>query len=237
MKVAVITPFYQPRQAWLAQCHASVRAQTHPCTHFLVSDGGGENPLKDFSGQFLLLKRNHHDYGDTPRAVATMMAIGQGFDAITYLDDDNWLYPDHVERLVTLHQQTQAPVCTCARELVDLDGTHLGSCVESDGVEFNDTNCYLFTRAAYSALAAWVVKPAPLRGVGHGDFYLWRLLLQTGLKRARQPQATVAYRTTWPGHYTRHQRPVPAGAKPIDLCLRNERYRQTVLAHFQDARG
>ncbi len=236
MRVAVVTPFHKTKLEWLEQCHASVRAQTHPCVHFLVSDGGGPHPLKLFDGQFIELQRNHADWADTPRAVGSTVAMGQGFDAIAYLDDDNWFHPDHVERLVQLHQKTRAPVCTSSRDLHDLEGARLGPCIESNGVEFADTNCYFFSRAAFGLLAAWVIKPQQFRGRGHGDFYLWRLILHRGIGRAHHARATIAYRTTYPVHYKRFRRPVPAGAKSEVRCMDNVKFRQDVLAYFQQLR-
>ena len=32
-----------------------------------------------------------------------MLAIAKGFDALLWLDSDNWFYRDHVETLIELH--------------------------------------------------------------------------------------------------------------------------------------
>src|SRR3990172_6396080 len=97
MRVAVITPYYKAREDWLTRCHESVRAQTHPATHILVADGTPESYVDGWEAQHIVLMKNHGDFGDTPRAVGSVSAIGQGFDAIAYLDADNWYAPEHIE--------------------------------------------------------------------------------------------------------------------------------------------
>ena len=232
MRVAVITPFHRPNIEWLAQCHASVRAQTHACTHIVISDGGGEMPLAGFTGEFLRLDHKHADYGETPRAVATMVAIGEGYDAIAYLDDDNWFEPWHIAKLLVLHQQTGAAICISPSTLHDLDGQPMGPCTESDGLNFTDTNCYLLFRPAFGLLSSWIVKPRQFMGLGHGDFYLWQTLARSGLPRALSDRAGVAYRTSWPIHYHRLGRNPPAGCKPEERGLFYVQLRQQMLDHF-----
>ncbi|MBI2383982.1 MAG: glycosyltransferase [Gammaproteobacteria bacterium] len=215
MRVAVVTPFHRTRPDWLAQCHASVRRQTHACTHILVSDGSGEPPLAEFSGQLVLLGRNHADFGDTPRAVGSMSAIGQGFDAIAYLDADNWYRPEHVATLVALHRSSGAAVCSSARTLHALDGRLLGRCPETDGARFVDTNCLFLTRAAFPAASAWVLMPPEYHVVD--DRWVWAWIRRQGWTTAHTGQPTAAYRTGWPHHYRLFSQPVPDGAKSWDF--------------------
>src|SRR6267142_5946268 len=133
MRIAVVTPFFKPRLDWLQQCHASVRAQTHVCTHILISDGAGSNPVTGVQGQFIELQHNHGDYGDTPRAVGSISALTQGFDAVAYLDADCWYEEGHIASLVELHARTGAAVCTSARKLYDYRDNFLEICPNSDG--------------------------------------------------------------------------------------------------------
>ena len=169
MRVAVVTPTYPRRLDWLAQCHASVRAQTHPCTHILVADGGEPHGLADFDGQFIALHRKHNDYGNTPRTVASLSAAAQGFDAICYLDDDNWYSPNHVETMVALHRQTGASVCSTPRLLYDPQDVLFGKDPQSDGVHLVDTNCYFVAKPAFDMLTVWALVPPEFCYVT--DFY------------------------------------------------------------------
>src|SRR4051794_24560005 len=91
MKIAVITPFHKTPTPWLEQCLVSVARQTVPCTHFLVCDGDEPHDITiPASVKVLRLPDAHRDFGNTPRAIGSVSAISQGFDAIAYLDSDNW---------------------------------------------------------------------------------------------------------------------------------------------------
>ncbi len=122
MRVAVISPYFRTPVEWLIRCHASVRAQDHPCTHILVADGEPQDVVATFAAQHIVLPVRHADYGDTPRAVGGLSAVGQGFDAIAYLDADNWYTRGHVASLIALHERTGAPICVSRRILYHLDG-------------------------------------------------------------------------------------------------------------------
>ena len=128
MRVAVISPYYETPLDWMRQCHESVLAQTHPCVQILVADGVPVDELDAWNAQHIRLPQHHADYGDTPRAVGSMSAIGQGFEAIAYLDADNWFAPEHIESLVRLHEETGADVCLSSRDLHRIDGSRLGPC-------------------------------------------------------------------------------------------------------------
>ncbi len=162
MRVAVVTPCFKPNADWLAQCHDSVRAQSHLCTHFLVFDGPDGEPPENFSGQVIRLHHHHADLGATPRGLASLSAVGQGFDAIAYLDADNWYYPHHIESLVQLHRSSHAPVCTSSIELRALDGSLLGAFPAMDGKRFIDTNIILVARPALWLVTCWALHPPKL---------------------------------------------------------------------------
>jgi glycosyltransferase involved in cell wall biosynthesis len=149
MKVAVVTPYYETPIDWLGQCHRSVKAQTHPCTHFLVSDGKPEEVVEHYDAHHVRLPGPHQDVGNTGRAIGAILAQRQGFDAICFLDADNWYRPDHVASLVALQRRTGAAVCSSSRMIHHLDGALLGACKEVDGEVFVDTNCLLLTRPAF----------------------------------------------------------------------------------------
>ncbi len=231
MRVAVITPLHETRLDWLRQCHASVRAQTHACTHILVSDGGA-NPLGNFQGQHIRLSRSHADYGDTPRAVGSVSAIGQQFDALTYLDADDWYEPRHLETLVDLHRSSGAAVCTMSRKLYTPDGELLGPCIEADGRTFVGTTSLFFTRAAFGLVHLWTLMPADFHA--YDDYWMWQHVLRSGLSRAHSEAGTVAYRTTWPAHYRRFGREPPPEAKSWEFSVQNLERRKAIDAWFRE---
>ncbi|MFP6688355.1 MAG: glycosyltransferase [Alphaproteobacteria bacterium] len=166
MKVAVITPYFEAGEDWLKKCHESVLAQTHHCTQFFVADGAPQDVISDFDAQHIVLGANHGDYGNPPRAIGSVSAIGQGFDAIAWLDADNWYEPNHIESLVGLHRKQGAAICTSSRMIYGSNGAPLGLCPNVDGKKFFDTNCYLLTRAAYELISVWYEMEPRLHPVG-----------------------------------------------------------------------
>ncbi len=166
MKVAVITPYYRESLAWLRQCHESVLAQTHPCRHFMVADGFANEAVAGWDLSHTVLPRAHADYGNTPRAVGALQAHTEGYDAVAFLDADNWFYPEHIAAMVRLHQETGAVVCTATRTLHRLDGSLMFVDRESDGDKHADTNCMFFTRALFKLLPLWVMMPIQMSTTG-----------------------------------------------------------------------
>ncbi|MEI9963395.1 MAG: glycosyltransferase [Caulobacteraceae bacterium] len=111
LRVAVVTPYFKEPLELLRQCHLSVARQTYPCLHVMVADGFPQAALDGWQIDHLTLPRPHGDIGSTPRLVGCYHAIGLGFDAVAFLDADNWYREDHVETLVRLHERTGAASC------------------------------------------------------------------------------------------------------------------------------
>lgn len=210
MRIAVITPYYKTPRPWLEQCHQSVLAQTVPCTHILVADGAPEDYVDGWQAQHIILKVNHADYGDTPRAIGSVSAIGQQFDAIAYLDSDNWYAPDHIETLVDLHKESGAAICISNRTMNRLDGSVLGPCPETDGDLFADTSCLMLFREAFSLAPIWATFPPRLHPIC--DRMMMYYIRNSGLKRAFVDKPTVAFRTAYRGAYRLFGEEPPPGA-------------------------
>jgi hypothetical protein len=216
MKIAVATPVYQTPRPWLEQCLASVRGQTIACTHFLVNDGDDSLKAADFPGvEFLPLPAPHADYGNEARAIASLSASGRGFDAIAYLDADNWFEADHLQQMTALHERTGAMVCTAARNIVDLEGCLLGRCPEVDGETFVDTSCLYFTRAAFGLIGVWQRMPRSLSAIG--DRVMWRAVKDGNYSRAHRAAPTVNFRSNYRAHYMYFGKTPLAGAKHVHV--------------------
>lgn len=221
LRVAVVTPYYREPDDILEACLASVRAQTHPATHILVADGH-RSPLVDARPahpthpvQHIVLPQAHGDFGSTPRAIGSLSAVAQGFDAIAYLDADNWYEPDHVQSMVDLHRQSGAVVCVASRALHRLDGSLLDAAGEaSDGKTHVDTNCLFLTSAAFRAASLWGLVPSALRAID--DRLVWTAIRGLGVRIARRLPPTVHYRTAFAVHYAERGEPPPTGAKTHD---------------------
>lgn len=212
LRVAVITPYCNESEALLDACHRSVLAQTYPCTHILVADGAPAPFVRAWAAQHIVLPRRHADAGDTPRAIASLSAIAQGFDAITYLDGDNWYDPEHIATMIALHLKAGASVCVASRSLHRLDGSVLFSGGErNDGVEHVDTNCLFLTSAAFRVIPVWSLMPRRLHPIG--DRIVWSAVRALGYRVARWTTPTVRYRTAFRVHYEEKGEVPPPGAK------------------------
>jgi cellulose synthase/poly-beta-1,6-N-acetylglucosamine synthase-like glycosyltransferase len=199
LRVAVITPYYQEPQDWIRQCLESVANQSYPCTHFLIADGYPCEWVTRLGVLHIPLPRRHRDYGDTPRAIGSFSAISLGFDAIAYLDADNWYSPNHIASLVELHQTTEAAVCSSARHFHRTDGSLVGLCLNCDGETMVDTSCLFLTRSAFAIVPLWTLMPSYAHAID--DRVIWHHIKQAKLSRAHTGQPTVAYRMGNHGFY------------------------------------
>lgn len=212
MRVAVVTPAFAEAEDVLEQCKLSVRRQSWPhLHHFVIVDGGSIDIAGDEYTTVVKLPTGCRDYGDTPRALGALYAFGIGFDAVTFLDGDNWFYPQHVECLVALAGKTGAVTLSTRRAFHRLDGTYMACCTTSNGEEFSDTNGVMVLRQAAHLLATWAVMPKQLHPVG--DRVFWQQVRSSAVLRAHHPQPTVAYRVQHKGIYHDLKEPAPPHAK------------------------
>lgn len=212
LRVAIVTPYYLETVHVLRHCHDSVRTQTYACTHFFVADGHPQNELSNWSVQHLILAESHKDVGNTPRAIGSLSAMNQGFDAIAFLDADNWHYPNHIEAMVDLHRQSGAAVCTATRSLHRFDGSLLYIDEhDSDGKAHVDTSCLFLTRAAFRLLPLWAMMPRELGAIG--DTMIWQAIQGRAFATAHSSQPTVAFRTQYQVHYQNIGEKAPPGTK------------------------
>lgn len=147
-RIAVITAYSGESTEWLEQCQLSVKRQAVDTTHYLIADGVGLPNDYDWSGPVVQLPFQHRDYGDTPRAIGSMLAAGNDFQALCYLDADNWFLPGHLESLIDLQRKEKSDICVSSRWLIDESDRLLGQCYEVDADTFVDTNCYLLMKSS-----------------------------------------------------------------------------------------
>lgn len=217
MRVAVVTPYFRTQDNWLARCHASVRRQTHSCTHILVADGEPQSIVSSFEAQHIVLPERHGDYGDTPRMIGTLSAIDQGYDAVTFLDSDNWYGYRHIALLVKLHEKTGAAVCTSMYTLHDLEARLMAIYLGSDGNLHCDTNCMFLTKPAFGIVSEWGSIEPDMHAIG--DRIIWYRIKSAGLTTAHTGIASVRYTAHHEGFYKDLGLPVPAGATPSAKAL------------------
>jgi hypothetical protein len=180
----------------------------------MVADGFPNVEVSKWELQHIILPDAHNDVGNTPRSIGSISAMNQGFEAIAYLDADNWFYPNHIDSMVKLQQQSGAAVCTATRTIHRQDGSALYLDAECDGKQFVDTSCYFFTQQAFRLLPMWAMMPRELSVIG--DRVIWELVKGMSLACAHNRAPTVAYRTQYQGHYR------CAGETPPDGMKSNE---------------
>lgn len=220
LRVAVVTPYHRESEAQLARCVASVAAQRYRCRHFLVSDGHPQEQVDGWDVRHVRLGVAHGDYGDTPRAIGSLLAVAEGFDAIAYLDADNAYQPEHIGDLVAAWQGSSGrhAVLSSARRFVSAAGEPLAAVEDLDLARTADTNCLLLTGAALAQVALWAQLPAPLHIIG--DQVFCQALLARGLSMAHLPRQSVLYTTRWRAHYHSAGQPAPPDARDIAQPLR-----------------
>jgi hypothetical protein len=213
-RVAIITPYWQEPRAVLERCIASVAAQSVAADHLLVADGAPQGWLDNAPVRHLRLDRNHADFGNVARGVAALLAAGEGYDAIGFLDADNRIDPDHVALCLAAAQMGgDAPDCVIAQRRFELpDGTSVAAAEEQGLI---DTNCLFLLPGAFPVIARWALIPAPLSAIGDRVFHA--ALEAAGCRMAQTARASVTYVSRWLAHYRARGGSVPDDARELDI--------------------
>lgn len=215
VRIAVITPYYKESEELLRACHDSVLAQTAACDHFMIADGF-PNPVVDrWNVRHISLPVSHRDVGNTPRVIGALSAFSAGYDAVSFLDADNWYKPDHVATMLELHRRTGAVVCTAGRSMHRPDGSYMFVDEKNDGETHVDSNCYFLLRPAMGVMLRWATMPKELAPIG--DTVYLRTIKRARLARAHDPSASVCYRSTWVSDFERMEEVPPPGAKSAEF--------------------
>lgn len=208
MRVAVVTPYHQETLPVLERACRSVAGQRLACTHVRVADGFPRPELADWPGVDLALPRAHGDNGNTPRHYGAMWAAANGFDAVAFLDADNWYDPEHIAGLVALHRQHDAPVVSARRRIWSVDGRLLLPEGEPpDGAGHNDTSTLLLTRAAFPLLDLWQEMPQAFSPICDTVFFY--AALYRGYGHVWTSAVTVNFQSHYKNHYFRALVPAP----------------------------
>lgn len=209
MKVAVVTPYYNESTEQLMRCMDSVRRQTHrDITHVMVSDG---LPLpmsgKGTNLEHITLPCSHSDAGATPRAIGGLSAFSRGFDAVAFLDADNWYEPNHIEKMIETMTSKSADAIVATRTIysTDLKKLYVDE-IESDGKNMVDTNCMFLSRRLMYMLTFWITQP---ENKMVSDKVFWQTCVSNGVEFVRCTTPTVAYVTKWAWHYQQAGVPIP----------------------------
>ena len=214
-RICVITPYYKEPRAIIARCLESVRAQTFPADHLLVADGFPQAWLDETGVRHIKHDRAHGDYGNAARGAAALLAVAEQYDAIAFLDADNWYAPDHLEAcLAALRAAPNAPYVVATRDYVRPDGSVLPLPMTEDlpHGDHVDTNCYLLLPPTFPLLHHWCATPREFAAVGDR---LFRQLLKSRLGPPALVTAhTVKYLCLFESLYRALGEAPPPDAKP-----------------------
>jgi len=195
----------------LRLCHESVMKQSVDCTHIMVADGHPNPEVDRWAVRHIVLPYAHGDYGDTAKSIGAVDAIGGGYDAIAFLDADNWFLKNHIESLIKCADENKADFVSSYRYFCRPDRTLLGECLNSDAENFADTNCMFFTRNGLKIAAHWFYIPNDFHAIC--DRVMWKFIKDAKLKVAHTGGATICYRLTYPGIYRDFGEEPPQGCK------------------------
>lgn len=211
MKVAVITPYYNEPVGILTRCHNSVLRQTYKdITHIMVADGNPNLWCDEQKIEHMILPVSHNDTGATPRALGALSAFSRGFDAIAFLDADNWFEPDHIQLMVDTMIEDKADAIVATRTIHALNGDPMYvDTIESTGRAFVDTNCWFLHKKTAMLMAFWITTPD-----NHliSDRIFYSAVKQAKVIVGRADKPTVAYVTKWGWHYEYAKIPIPPEA-------------------------
>ncbi len=214
---------------WLVQAVESVQAQTYPTRPIIVLDGqlatqGDDTKFMNAVRRCELISATvrHHDAGDWARSAGALHAVALGYDAVGFLDGDNWLESDHVEKLMALG----VDLATSSRHICHMDGTRLGLDLECDGAKHVDTSCFLLRRRAFGLLAHWALIPPSLSQICDRLFwnYASSAIEEQRLTHEHSSAPTVNFRSRYAVHYNALGIEPPPGSKP-DISLPAGSYR------------
>jgi len=96
-------------------------------------------------------------------------------------------------------KEANVDVVTCPRNLYREDGSWMCVDEESDGYNFNDTNCYLFGPTTHHLARNWMFKSRADCAVG--DRHMWANVKAHHVRIARSLKPTVNYSTRVVEHY------------------------------------
>jgi len=177
----------------LLQTIESVKKQTYPCNHYIFVDGQHELPPYDDYKNIVVLPKPTGLNGMMNGGIVAASAYLVTEDYICWIDDDNWIDPNHVESLVEAIEDK--PYAYSLRKLMEPDGAFWANddC-ESLGhhADLIDLNCYLMKRDLATGLApCWYQTTGELC---LGDRYVWAMLKQNNIPYGASGQYTVNYR-------------------------------------------
>lgn len=128
-KAVIITP--TTGSDYLLECHQSVLSQDYPnIEHLVVVDGEKfykktKKILKNYSPKLCLLPYNTGSNGFYGHRIYASFPHLVDCDYVFFLDEDNWLEPNHVKSCVETMQSSNVDWCFSLRNLYEKNGLYI----------------------------------------------------------------------------------------------------------------
>lgn len=201
MNVSIVIPAYNAAET-ITETLASVQAQTLPNWEAIVVDDGSSDETVALANQFAAKDSRIRIISQPNQGVSAARNTGIGltnFDWLLFLDADDWLSPQHLERMTTVLAADSS-----------LDAVHCGMRqVDPDGNTFLDkyvpelTNLFpVFARRCPLLMHACVFRKALADSVGGFDISLstsedwdfWQRITRTGARFGAVKEILAFYR-------------------------------------------
>lgn len=165
----------------------------------MVADGHPSPEVDQWEARHIQIPYAHGDYGDLAKSIGAMEALVEEFDGIAFLDADNWYRPDHLEKAILRHQESGADVVVTYRYFCDRNEKPLAQCLNTDGVNFADTNCLIFFGKSRPLACEWYKIPSWAHCIC--DRVLWSWIKKSDAKIFPSRDCTVCYSLEYEGVY------------------------------------
>jgi hypothetical protein len=215
MNVAIVTPYYDEPLDVLLRCRDSVAAQNHGAVHYFVADGRPRPEIDHWPIRHIKLPAGHADGGATPRGLGAICAFNAGFEAVGFLDADNWLRADHVSSCVKLCRSSGADVVFADRQIV-LSTGELCPFEDRDIIQRRhvDTSGFFLTARAAHLAPLWTLLGKDLWPAC--DRLMFATLRARGVSHAWTGLRSVFYCSRWGLHFKALGLPPPSDEHHID---------------------
>jgi len=201
MNVSVVIAAYNA-EATIAETLDSLLDQTFSKWEAIVVDDGSTDRTKNIVEGFVNRDARFRIISQSQRGVSTARNSGialSRFRWLLFLDADDWIFPQHLERLTDLLRHDDSlDAVYCGWTYVTPDGSHVFE-------EFADDTGDLFAEHAqycFSVLHTYVVSRSLVEKVGGfdpslktcEDWDLWQRIARTGARFGGLPEILAAYR-------------------------------------------
>lgn len=172
----ILTSYNKP--TYLDRAIKSVLAQTYSDYELIIADDNSPNKevqvvinhyLDNEKVKYFNSNIRQEDRKKTARYATQINIAVRNYSTgkyICYLADDDYYYPQMLEKMIDFTDKNNADVCFCAQHIVDVDGNIDGGGINGRGVRFFDQildrgadkldhNQVMTTRSAFDTVGGW----------------------------------------------------------------------------------